>query len=117
MWYASFKNTNLENTNLAYADLMKADLTKIKNKSLAGSDLSDASFMLADLSGINLSGVILYQTNLSGVKIGDTFSEKFKMSINKLLNNTKASGDLLTIYEKSFTGLCGTSPMPSLSRS
>ena len=49
-----------------------SDLTNIKNNSLAGSDLSSASFLLANLSGVNLTDVILEGTNfwatdLSGV--------------------------------------------------
>jgi uncharacterized protein YjbI with pentapeptide repeats len=72
LWDTSFKNTNLKNVNLRYADLRASDLTNIKNNSLAGSDLSSASFLLANLSGVNLTDVILEGTNflmtdLSGV--------------------------------------------------
>ena len=35
------------------------DLTKIKNKSIAGADLSDSTFAHSNLSGVNLSDVIL----------------------------------------------------------
>jgi len=55
----------LENTNLDSADFMKADLTKIKNKSLAGTDLTHASFLLSNLSGINISGATIAETNFS----------------------------------------------------
>ena len=68
--FGSFKNTNLKNANLSFADLRASDLTEVK--SLAGSDLSNASFLLANLSGVNLTDVILEGTNflkadLSGV--------------------------------------------------
>ena len=42
---------------------MKADLTKTKNKSLVGADLSETSFLLANLSGVNLSDTTLAATN------------------------------------------------------
>ena len=75
LWYASFKNTNLEDTNLRSADLMKADLTKTKNKSLSGANLVSTSFLLADLSGVNLSNAILDNTNfLQTELVGVDFS-------------------------------------------
>jgi hypothetical protein len=43
-------------------------------------------------------------TKYVGVKIGETFSEKFIISTNKLLNKIIDSGDLSTTKEKSFTG-------------
>ena len=42
---------------------MKADLTKTKNKSLVGADLRETSFLLANLSGVNLSDTTLAATN------------------------------------------------------
>ena len=43
-------------------------------------------------------------TKFSGVKTGATFSEKLRISINKLLKRTILSGVLLLIYENNFTG-------------
>ena len=42
---------------------MNTDLTKIKNKSLAGADLTNTSFLLANLSGVNLSDAVILNTN------------------------------------------------------
>ena len=53
----------MENTNLTEAAFVQVDFTKIKNKSLAGADLSEASFAHSNLSGVNLAGVILDTTN------------------------------------------------------
>jgi uncharacterized protein YjbI with pentapeptide repeats len=69
--YAAFDNANLENTNLTNSFLVQVDFTKIKNKSLAGANLSEASFAHSNLSGINLAGTIIeetkfWQANLSG---------------------------------------------------
>ncbi len=58
-----FIDTNLQNTNLTDASFVGADLTKIKNKSLAGADLSGASFAYSNLSDVNMSNVILDATN------------------------------------------------------
>ena len=69
LWDASFKNTNLKNTNLRDADLMASDLTEIK--SMAGADLSNTSFLLANLSGVNLTDVILDGTNFSKTDLSD----------------------------------------------
>ena len=68
---ASFDNTNLENANLTGANFLGVDLTKIKNKSLAGADLTNAVFAHGNLSGINLDGATLHRgnfqySNLSG---------------------------------------------------
>ena len=70
--YADFAGANLENTNLTSAVFEEVDLTKIKNKSLAGSNLFGTSFAYSNLSGVNLSGVILdannlHHANLSGL--------------------------------------------------
>ena len=59
----NFVDANLENANLTSADFIEVDLTKIKNKSLARADLSEASFAYSDLSGVDLAGVILHTTN------------------------------------------------------
>jgi uncharacterized protein YjbI with pentapeptide repeats len=61
----NFVDTNLENANLSEASFIQVDLTKIKNKSLAGANLSSASFAFSDLSGVNLSGAILDGTNFN----------------------------------------------------
>ena len=69
---ASFVNTDMRNTTLKASIFLTVDFTKIKNKSLAGADLSDASFAHSNLSGVNMSDVIMDRTNfwkadLSGV--------------------------------------------------
>ena len=48
---------------LVVHSLVDVDLTKIKSKSLAGSDLTEASFAQANLSGVNLSEAILFGNN------------------------------------------------------
>jgi len=65
----NFVDTNLENTNLTNANFVNTDLTMIKNKSLAGADLSAASFAYSDLSGVNLYDVSLLQTNFAGTNL------------------------------------------------
>ena len=60
---ANFADANLENANLTHSIFVDVDLTNIKNKSLAGANLSEASFAHSDLSGVNLAGVILHSTN------------------------------------------------------
>ncbi len=54
---------------------------------------------------------------LAGVIAGATFSAKFSISINKLLNKMMDSGIRPITYENNFIGLKGTSPTPSLFRS
>ena len=61
--YTSFDNTNMKNANLSGAKLIQVDLTKIKNKSLAGADLSSTTFAHSNLSGIDLSDANLVDTN------------------------------------------------------
>ena len=59
----NFIDTNLQNANLTDASFVGTDLTKIKNKSLAGADLSGASFAHSNLSDVDMSNVILDATN------------------------------------------------------
>jgi len=89
LWDTSFKNTNLKNTNLSFADLRASDLTEVK--SIAGADLSSASFLLANLSGVNLTDVILDGTNfsktdLSGVDFTVTSKKSYHGTIFKKAN-------------------------------
>ena len=49
------------------------DFTKIKNKSLAGADLSEASLAHSNLSGVNLAGVILHTTNFNTALISQVW--------------------------------------------
>ena len=51
------------NANLKSSTFVQVDFTKIKNKSLAGADLFLASFAYSNLSGVNLTDVILQSTN------------------------------------------------------
>jgi uncharacterized protein YjbI with pentapeptide repeats len=53
----------MRNTNLRSATFVQVDFTKIKNKSLAGADLTNTSFAHSNLSGVNLVGVIMVFTN------------------------------------------------------
>ena len=80
---------------------MASDLTKIKNKSLAGSDLSTASFLLANLSGVNLTDVILEGTNflktdLSGVDFTVTSTNHGIIFIDANLSNSNFDGVTLS---------------------
>jgi len=68
---AIFKNTNMMNANLYEAIFIQVDLTKIKNKSLAGTNLFGTSFALSNLSGIDLSGSMLTSTNFSSADLSD----------------------------------------------
>ena len=68
---SKLENTNLENANLSLSMFVDVDFTKIKNKSLAGADLTDTSFAYANLSGVNLAGAKtifnnFHKANLSG---------------------------------------------------
>ena len=70
--YANLDNADLSNANLTNAAFLAVDLTKIKNKSLVGTNMKAASFAYSNLSGVNLSGTTIkktnfYQTNLTGV--------------------------------------------------
>jgi len=68
----AFDGSDMQNTNLGGASFVQVDFTKIKNKSLAGADLTTTSLAHSNLSGVNLSGTILvgsnfWKANLSGV--------------------------------------------------
>ena len=78
---------------------MMADLSKIKNKSLAGADLTFTSFLLSDLSGIDLSGVTLkttnfWEANLSGLDFTVTSKTPYHGSlfIKSNLSNSNFEG-------------------------
>ena len=67
----SFRNTNLENTHLYNTSFLDVDFTNIKNKSLAGANMTAASFAHSNLSGIDLSdaiiqGINFWKADLSG---------------------------------------------------
>jgi uncharacterized protein YjbI with pentapeptide repeats len=55
----------MQNTNLRDSAFIQVDFTKIKNKSLAGADLSYAAFSYSNLSGVDLSGTFLESTNFA----------------------------------------------------
>jgi len=100
LWDTSFKNTNLKNTNLSFADLMASDLTEIK--SMAGSDLSNTSFLLANLSGVNLTDVILEETNfwkadLSGVDFTVTSKTPYRGIIFQEANLSNSNFEGVTL--------------------
>ena len=91
---ASFKNANIENVNLSFSKLVQVDFAKIKNKSLAGADLSGASFAHSNLSDVDMSNAILDATNfwkadltgqgLTAIYDVNTFLYHFKNLIQKL---------------------------------
>jgi len=56
-------NSDVRFTNFTGATLVGIDFTKIKNKTLAGSDISLASLAHANLSGVDLSDVKMDRTN------------------------------------------------------
>ena len=63
MSFAIFDNADLTEANFYRATILDSDFSKIKNKSIAGSDLSSASFAYSNLSGVNLDGTTLHATN------------------------------------------------------
>ena len=69
--YNFLDNSNIRSTNFEGAGLVGIDFTKIKNKSLAGADLSGASFAYSNLSGVDLSGGILELTNFWNADLTD----------------------------------------------
>ncbi|SVD50904.1 uncharacterized protein METZ01_LOCUS403758, partial [marine metagenome] len=100
LWDTSFKNTNLKNTNFRFADLMAADLSKIKN--MAGSDLSNASFLLANLSGVNLTDVTLegtnfWKTDLSGVDFTVTAKKSYHGTLFREANLSNSNFEGVTL--------------------
>ena len=94
--YANFADANLENANLSHAVFVSTDLTKIKNKSLAGADLSGASFAHSNLSGVDLTGVTLGATNFWNTDLSghgstiiydiNTFLYHLNNAVQKLFN-------------------------------
>ena len=89
---------------------MKTDLYKIKNKSLAGADLTNASFLLANLSGVNLSDAVLFSTNflrtdLSGVDFTATEPTAVIFAYSNLANSNFEGVNLNSgnnIYSRTF---------------
>ena len=66
---AKLDGSDLQNTNLTKSMFIQVDFTKIKNKSLAGADLSLASLAYSNLSGVDLSGAVLYQNNFNNADL------------------------------------------------
>ncbi len=106
--YADFTGTNLENTNLTGAKFVDVDLTKIKNKSLAGADLSRTSFAYSNLSNVSLVGAILElnnfkNANLSGLdfSVTDVITEGL-IFIKSNLSNSNFEGVDLSPKEQHF---------------
>jgi len=66
---AELDGSDMRNTNLFGASFIQVDFTKIKNKSLAGANLTSTSFAYSNLSGINLSGAILVGTNFNAANL------------------------------------------------
>ena len=106
--YADFAGTNLENTNLTGAKFVDVDLTKIKNKSLAGADLSRTSFAYSNLSDVSLAGAILkvtnfHHANLSGLDftVTDVITDGI-IFIKSNLSNSNFEGVDLSPKKKYF---------------
>ena len=79
---------------------MASDLTEIK--SMAGSDLSNTSFLLANLSGVNLTDVILdgtnfWKTDLSGVDFTVTSKKSYHGTIFKEANLSNSNFEGVTL--------------------
>jgi uncharacterized protein YjbI with pentapeptide repeats len=55
--------SDMQNTNLKKSNFIQVDFTKIKNKSLAGADLTNTSLAHSNLSDVDLSGAIIMETN------------------------------------------------------
>ena len=68
---ASLEGSYMQNTNLSNAKFIQVDFTKIKNKSLAGADLSLASLAHSNLSDVDLSGVTVLETNFWKADLSD----------------------------------------------
>ena len=56
---------------LVSTNFLEVDFTVIKNKSLAGTDLSINSFAHSNLSGVNLSGAIMEANNFRAANLSD----------------------------------------------
>ena len=91
--FVKLDGSDMQNTDLRKAKFVQVDFTKAKNKSLVGADLSEASFAHANLSGVNLSDVILKYTNfwnadLSGVDftVTDSVTEGMTFIESNLYN-------------------------------
>jgi len=63
--------SDMQNTNLSNAKFIQVDFTKIKNKSLAGADLTAASLAHSNLSDVDLSGVTIVITNFWKTDLSD----------------------------------------------
>ncbi|WP_177592984.1 pentapeptide repeat-containing protein [Candidatus Nitrosopelagicus brevis] len=68
---ASFYESNLENSNLSKSIFINVDLTEIKNKSLKGTDLTEAVFSYSNLSNIEFP-ITSYQTNFNYAKMNES---------------------------------------------
>ena len=69
--YNFLDNSDVRFTNFKNANLIGIDFTKIKNKSLAGVDLSYASLSHADLTDVDMSESILFHSNFWNADLSD----------------------------------------------
>ena len=93
------KNANLSGTNF-----LEVDFTVIKNKSLAGTDLSINSFAHSNLSGVNLSGAIMDRNNFTHANLSDLdFTVIFNASIIRAVyssaNLSNANFEDVNLYD------------------
>jgi len=80
--FASFDNANMENADLESSSFFGVDFTKIKNKSLAHADLTNASFAYSNLSGVDLTGSVIVMSNFNNADLSDLdFTNIYKKSI------------------------------------
>ena len=62
----------MKNADLTGAMFVEVDFTKIKNKSLAGADLTFTSLAYSNLSGVSLDGAILSENNFQKANFSGT---------------------------------------------
>ena len=118
---ASFDNTNLKNAILYYANFLNVDLTKIKNKSLAETDLHHTLFAYSNLSGLDLNGAKLLRNNFqfanltgldfTSIKYKNIFGSTFKSADLSNANFegisfiARNSDDLILTYSSTFSNM------------
>ena len=108
---AELDGSDMQNTNLRNVSFVQVDFTKIKNKSLAGADLSDASLAHANLSGVDLSDVILGRTNFWKA---DLSGQDFTVVSHSNLGNPMVSGAIFVEANLSNSNFEGVDLRPDI---
>ena len=106
---ASFDNTNLKNADLRDARFLNVDLTKIKNKSLAETDLRYTVFAYSNLVGLDLNGAKLHRNNFQHANLAglDFTVIKNKNNFGSTFNGadlSNANFDGVNLFEKDEQG-------------